>query len=134
MFWSNWARLTKRLRCCATEWRPACSVLLSDRPAIRSGLGLKGLVLISVGALIERKGHHRTIEAMRQLPDFELIIVGEGPERHRLGRLIGDYGLADRVRLLGPRPHTDLPALYGAADALCACVVARRVRERSAGI
>ena len=88
-----------------------------DRPAIRSGLGFKGFVLISVGALIERKGHHRTIEAMRQLPDFELIIVGEGPERHRLGRLIGDYGLADRVRLLGPRPHTDLPALYGAADA-----------------
>jgi teichuronic acid biosynthesis glycosyltransferase TuaC len=43
--------------------------------------------------------------------------LGEGPERHRLGRLIGDYGLSDRVRLLGPRPHTELPALYGAADA-----------------
>ncbi len=88
-----------------------------SRPAIRSELGLKGLGLISVGALIERKGHHRTIEAMRQLPDFELIIVGEGPERHRLGRMIGDYGLAGRVRLLGPQPHTELPALYGAADA-----------------
>ena len=88
-----------------------------NRSTIRSGLGLKGLVLISVGALIERKGHHLTIEAMRQLPDFELIIVGEGPERQRLGRLIGDYGLADRVRLLGPRPHRELPSLYGAADA-----------------
>jgi glycosyltransferase involved in cell wall biosynthesis len=88
-----------------------------DRVTIRRALGLKGLVLISVGALIERKGHHLTIEAMRQLPDFELIIVGEGPERHRLGRLIGDYGLADRVRLLGPQPHKELPSLYGAADA-----------------
>jgi glycosyltransferase involved in cell wall biosynthesis len=88
-----------------------------DRITIRRALGLKGLVLISVGALIERKGHHLTIEAMRQLPDFELIIVGEGPERHRLGRLIGDYGLADRVRLLGPQPHKELPSLYGAADA-----------------
>ncbi len=88
-----------------------------NRPMIRSRLGLKRRVLISVGALIERKGHHRTIEAMRQLSDFELIIVGEGPERQRLGTLIGDYGVADRVRLLGARPHTELPELYGAADA-----------------
>jgi teichuronic acid biosynthesis glycosyltransferase TuaC len=88
-----------------------------DRPAIRGRLELKHRVLISVGALIERKGHHRTIEAMCQLPDFELIIVGEGPERQRLETLIAKYGVADRVRLQGPRPHTELPALYGAADA-----------------
>jgi teichuronic acid biosynthesis glycosyltransferase TuaC len=88
-----------------------------DRLAVRSELGLKGLVLISVGALIERRGHHRTIEAMRQLPAFELIIVGEGPERQRLGALIAEYGLTERVRLLGPQPHMELPALYGAADA-----------------
>jgi teichuronic acid biosynthesis glycosyltransferase TuaC len=88
-----------------------------DRAAVRTALGLKGPALISVGGLIERKGHHRTIEAMRQLPDFELIILGEGPEHQRLEGLIGEYGLTDRVRLLGPRPHRELPALYGAADA-----------------
>jgi teichuronic acid biosynthesis glycosyltransferase TuaC len=88
-----------------------------DRTAIRTALGLKGPTLISVGGLIERKGHHRTIEAMRQLPDFELVIAGEGPERERLSGLIAANGLGDRVRLLGPRPHRDLPDLYGAADA-----------------
>lgn len=88
-----------------------------DRGAARAALGLKGPTLISVGSLIERKGHHRTIEAMRQLPGFELIIVGEGPEHDRLQALIARHGLTDRVRLLGPRPHRDLPALYGAADA-----------------
>jgi teichuronic acid biosynthesis glycosyltransferase TuaC len=88
-----------------------------DRATARTALGLKGPTLISVGGLIERKGHHRTIEAMRQLPGFELIIAGEGPERDRLSGLIGEYGLGDRVRLLGPRPHVELPALYGAADA-----------------
>jgi glycosyltransferase involved in cell wall biosynthesis len=81
-------------------------------------LGLTRPTLISVGLLIERKGHHHTIEAMRQLPEFELLIVGEGPERDALAALITRHGLDDRVRLLGPRPHAELPALYGAADAL----------------
>lgn len=89
----------------------------ADRTAARAALGLRGPTLISVGGLIERKGHHRTIEAMRQLPGFELIVIGAGPERKRLLGLIGDYGLGDRVRLLGPRPHRELPEFYGAADA-----------------
>ena len=88
-----------------------------DREAARAALGLRGPALISVGGLIERKGHHRTIEAMRQLPGFELIIAGEGPEHEGLSALIARFGLGDRVRLLGPWPHRDLPALYGAADA-----------------
>ena len=38
-----------------------------DRAAARPHLGLTRPTLISVGCLIERKGHHRTIEAMRQV-------------------------------------------------------------------
>ena len=89
----------------------------ADRDAIRSGLGLKSPTLISVGGLIQRKGHHHTIQAMRQLPGFELLIVGEGPERDRLAALVAEHGVGKRVRLMGPRPHRDLPELYGAADA-----------------
>jgi teichuronic acid biosynthesis glycosyltransferase TuaC len=89
-----------------------------DRDAARRALGLSNPTLISVGLLIERKGHHHTIEAMRQLPGFGLLIVGEGPEHARLAGLIQQYGLTDRVRLLGPRPHAELPSCYGAADAL----------------
>jgi teichuronic acid biosynthesis glycosyltransferase TuaC len=90
---------------------------LANRSATRAALGLNGRTLVSVGGLIERKGHHRTIEAMRQLADFALLIAGEGPERERLAGLIRTFGVDDRVRLLGPWPHRDLPALYGAADA-----------------
>ena len=89
-----------------------------DRDAIRARLGLSRKTLISVGYLIDRKGHHRTIEAMKQLPEFELIIVGEGPDRGKLQAQIDQSGLADRVRLLGPQPHAGLPALYSAADAM----------------
>ncbi len=89
-----------------------------DRRGLRAALGLTGPTLISVGLLIERKGHHRVIEAMPGLPGYTLLIVGEGPERARLAAMIDRLGLADRVRLLGARPHAELPALYGAADAL----------------
>ncbi|MBV8577335.1 MAG: glycosyltransferase [Acetobacteraceae bacterium] len=89
-----------------------------DRAAPRRALGLSRPTLVSVGLLIERKGHHRTIEAMRLLPGFDLLIAGEGPERGRLERLIARLGLGDRVRLLGARPHDCLPELYEAADAM----------------
>ena len=88
-----------------------------DRAAVRAALGLTRPTLISVGLLIDRKGHHRTIEAMTLLPDFDLIIAGEGPERAALTALIARLGLVERVRLLGARPHAELPSLYGAADA-----------------
>ena len=89
-----------------------------DREAVRAELGLRGKVLLSVGLLIERKGHHLTIEALRDLPGHTLLIAGEGPERDALQALAERLGLADRLRLLGPQPHARLPLLYSAADAM----------------
>jgi glycosyltransferase involved in cell wall biosynthesis len=89
----------------------------ADRALLRESLGFRRPTLISVGLLIERKGHHRTIEAMTRLPDFDLVIVGAGPEQQRLVALIARLGLGDRVRLLGAHPHETLAELYGAADA-----------------
>jgi teichuronic acid biosynthesis glycosyltransferase TuaC len=90
----------------------------TDRGVARQGLALARPTLLSVGHLIERKGHDRVIEAMRQLPDFDLMIVGEGPEREHLSRLARRVGVANQVRLLGSRPHATLPEVYSAADAL----------------
>lgn len=90
----------------------------SDRRGLRAKLGLARPTLISVGHLVERKGHHLVIEALRELTDWDLMIVGDGPERSRLASVIEQSGLSGRVRLLGGRPHTDLPDLYGAADVL----------------
>jgi glycosyltransferase involved in cell wall biosynthesis len=88
-----------------------------DRAGARAELGFVRPTLLSVGLLIERKGHHRSIEALTRLPDFDLVIVGEGPERDRLNASIRRLGLGDRVRLAGSRPHAELPLWYGAADA-----------------
>lgn len=89
-----------------------------DRGACRAALGLTRPTLLSVGHLIERKGHHRIIQAMTRLPEFDLLIAGDGPDRNRLASMIERLGLKDRARLLGAMPHTELPALYNAADIL----------------
>ena len=88
------------------------------RVGLRARLGVDGPTLLSVGHLIERKGHHLAIEALTLFPGAMLLIAGEGPERPRLEALAARLGVSDRVRLLGPLPHASLPDIYGAADAL----------------
>jgi teichuronic acid biosynthesis glycosyltransferase TuaC len=89
-----------------------------ERESARKALGLTKPTLLSVGHLIERKGHHLVIEALADLPGMTLLIAGDGPERPALQRLVERHGLGDRVRLLGSVPHDRLPQIYGAADAL----------------
>ncbi|MFT7724551.1 MAG: glycosyltransferase family 4 protein [Roseateles sp.] len=93
-----------------------------ERPAARAALGLEAdaPLLLSVGNLVELKGHALLVEAVHALregwPALRLAIAGEGPERPRLEALIERLGLGARVRLLGPVANADLPAWYNAAD------------------
>jgi glycosyltransferase involved in cell wall biosynthesis len=89
-----------------------------DRAALRASMGMEGQVMLSVGHLIMRKGHHHAIEMLVRLPDWRLVIVGEGPERGRLEALAAKLGVADRVRMVGAQPHAALGRFYGAADLL----------------
>ncbi|EHL97954.1 glycosyltransferase, group 1 family protein [Acetobacteraceae bacterium AT-5844] len=94
------------------RFRPA------DRKAAKAKLGVTGPLIISVGALIPRKGHDIIIEALADLDNATLLIAGEGPEEARLAALAKARGLAERVRLLGSVPHGQLPALLAAADVM----------------
>ncbi|WP_144006714.1 glycosyltransferase [Pelomonas sp. KK5] len=92
-----------------------------DRDQARRELGLAGApLLLSVGNLVELKGHVFLIEALaRLLPSHgqaQLVIVGEGPERGRLLARARELGVADRVMLAGSRPNTELFKWYSAAD------------------
>jgi glycosyltransferase involved in cell wall biosynthesis len=89
-----------------------------DRRAARATLGCDGFTLLSVGSLIERKGHALTIEALRNQPSWRLLIAGSGPLRGQLDALARHLNVADRVHFLGEVPHRSLPALYTAADVL----------------
>ena len=87
-----------------------------DREEARAALGIPGPMMVSVGALIPRKGHDRTIGALQFLPEWHLVIAGEGPERAALLALAQRLGVADRLRFLGSVPHGELARLYTAAD------------------
>ena len=89
-----------------------------DRDAARRELGLDGKVVLSVGLLIERKGHYLIIDALKQLPDVTLLIAGSGPDRAELEHRAAVAGVASRVQFLGQVPHEKLAAVYSAADAL----------------
>ncbi len=89
-----------------------------DRELTRTQLNLSGPTLLSVGQLIERKANHLTIEALRSLPEFTLVLVGDGPEKASLQSLARQYGVAERVRYLGVVAHENLAPIYSAADAL----------------
>ena len=89
-----------------------------DRAAARSALGLSRRTLASVGLLIDRKGHHHIIRALKDLPDNDLLIAGDGPDRRALERLVVEEGVADRVRFLGSVDQNRLREIYNAVDAL----------------
>jgi len=89
-----------------------------DRAAARRRWQVEGRVVLSVGHLIERKGHHLVIEALASLPDVTLLVAGGGPEQEALTRLAARLGVGGRVRFLGAVPHQRLPELYAAADLL----------------
>lgn len=89
-----------------------------DRGAAKAAFSVRGPLVVSTGALIERKGHDIVIEAIAALPNVHLLIAGEGPYRGALEAKIAALGLADRVRLLGAVPHGEMAALLGAADVM----------------
>ncbi|WP_026435378.1 glycosyltransferase family 4 protein [Acidovorax sp. JHL-9] len=94
-----------------------------DRTEARQRLGLPmdGRYLLSVGHLIERKGHHVAIEALLHLPGVTLLIAGAGPQEGALKALAQRLGVAERVRWAGVVPQTELKWWYSAADALALC-------------
>lgn len=88
------------------------------------------LRILSVGRLVEKKGHPVLIEACHQLQragvDFECWILGEGPLKPHLETLVTRYGLTERVHLLGGRPQAEVLARLGEMDVfVLACVVAQ---------
>ncbi|MCW2868771.1 MAG: glycosyl transferase [Streptomyces oryziradicis] len=78
--------------------------------------------LLCVAAVTPRKGQHRLVEALAAVTDLNWSCTFVGGLRQapdyvgRVRELIEEYGLGDRVRLLGPQAGAELDASYAAAD------------------
>lgn len=76
--------------------------------------------LLAVGRLERQKGHDITIAAFARvsaaLSNWDLVIVGDGPERAALQNMIDAAGLAGRVSL--PGVTSEIAAAYRSADAV----------------
>jgi teichuronic acid biosynthesis glycosyltransferase TuaC len=96
-----------------------------DRRAcrVKHGFPLDTPLILSAGALVERKGHHRIIEALRHLAPARLAIAGgpgpEGQYENRLRGQVRDSGLESSVRFLGAVPPETLAEWMSAADVFC---------------
>jgi glycosyltransferase involved in cell wall biosynthesis len=97
--------------------------------AVRAGLGLgsDAPLVLSAGYLIERKGHHRVMHALRQLRDSgvppHLVIAGgpggEGRYEPVLRALTDELSLTDRVHFTGPVSQQRMAELMSAANVVC---------------
>lgn len=94
------------------------NIVTREQARQQLGLASEGLLLLSVGHLVELKGHDLVIGMLSQLPAARLAIVGSGAERERLTALAGQLGVADRVHFAGQRPQEELKTWFSAADAL----------------
>jgi glycosyltransferase involved in cell wall biosynthesis len=96
----------------------------ADRDQARRLLNVNDkFVLLSLGRLVNRKGFDDAILALTYIGnkhDIVLLIVGDGPEKPILKRLVEKYSLGGTVRFLGFQPADYLPTLYNVADLLIA--------------
>lgn len=90
----------------------------------RLGLSDDAPVLITVGALVERKGFHRVMSELPELrrshPNLTYLVVGgpspEGDWSEHLRDLARSTGIEDAVRFLGPLSPDELRVPLSAAD------------------
>lgn len=94
-------------------------------------LGIKNKrVLLTVARLDQRKGHDKVIQAMSELPeDVVYLIGGTGREGDRLRQIAMDLKIEHRVHFLGFVADEDLPTIYNLCDVF---VMPNRVTEGTA--
>lgn len=92
---------------------------LGDRP-----------VVVCVSRLVARKGQDMLVRALprirQRVPGAALLIVGDGPNRENVEKLVAQTGQGDDVVFAGRVPWARTPAYYAAGDVFCMPTRTRR--------
>ncbi|MFA6410617.1 MAG: glycosyltransferase family 4 protein [Candidatus Buchananbacteria bacterium] len=77
-------------------------------------------ILLTVGRLVERKGHDQVILALpkiiKQVPNLVYLIAGAGPQKPVLQNLVDQNGLRDVVKFIGQASKEELTIFYQICD------------------
>ena len=106
----------------------------STSEQLRKDLGLADKkVIVCVGRLVHRKGQDILIQALPAIlekhPTAHLLMVGEGPYRQDLTKMVLKLKLSDAVTFIGRIQYKDLPRYICAGD-----IFAMPSRSRLAGL
>ena len=92
----------------------------SEEARKRLNLPVDKKILLSVGSLVEVKGHTYLIDAtqtiLKNQKDLLLIIVGSGPLEADLRKKAKKLGLNEKILFVGEKEHEEIPIWMNACD------------------
>ncbi|MBI3814636.1 MAG: glycosyltransferase family 4 protein [Nitrospinae bacterium] len=100
---------------------------------LKDEYGLKGKkILLTLGRLVERKGHDYVIKALpgviQEIPEIHYLIAGNGPHKLELEKLAEKLNIKDYITFAGFIPDEELPAYYALCDIFI--MVSREIKEK----
>lgn len=95
---------------------PADFVPTAPRAELRERYGFDRLTAVYAGAHGPANGLHLLLDAAAQVPEVDVVLIGDGVEKPALRRSAAQRDLTN-VRFLDPVPKTEMPDVLAAADA-----------------
>ena len=91
-----------------------------DRARKKLNLSINKKIILNVGNLVEVKGHEYLILAIKEIlkrrKDVMCIIVGSGELKKGLEKLVKKLNLQGHIKLVGAKPHEEIPLWMNACD------------------
>lgn len=112
-------------------------------PGDRKALGVDddAYVILFVGWLLPRKGLDFLLLALRELVHaagpqrkIQLVVVGSGPGKERVDRLVRRLDIADHCHFVGTRPYDAMPTLFRSADVFALPSIATETWQEQFGM
>jgi glycosyltransferase involved in cell wall biosynthesis len=104
-------------------FREQSSAVQEEAAAWRRRLGLPERYFLACARFVPKKNLIRLIRAFAQYrhqahaASWELVLLGDGPERATIEHAVAEAGIGSVVHLPGFKQYDDLPKYYGLADA-----------------
>ena len=90
----------------------------ADKLAVRKSLGIApdAILLAAIGRLSAEKNLLRTLAGTARVPNVNIVLVGDGPQRSEIESYVASLGLNQRIVLVGHVDHQSAIDILFAAD------------------